>query len=274
MKKIHLFLLSAAIVLTFLPTDVSASSPDQRFRLGLNMNVTFPLGSLGDFSSYDNFAFFSDKNDQGLVAKEGGVVVGFGLDLKASYRLNDEGLKAYAKLGFLVNQLCSNASDSILSTISNNMGGLIASSKVDLPMLVTIPLLVGAHYDLNIVNHFGLFAEAGLGVAFRSMSTSKVRFYDFIIPAYTEDGRAISSVEFSNKAKVATSFAFEAGVGLNINSWISAGVFYSFLGAADVKYTTIDKYDFESGDSKTVTSDFAAGRLTNQQLTIRLGFTF
>lgn len=274
MKRSSIILFAALVAMTFVTNSAKASSPDQRFRFGLNVNVSLPLGPIGDFSTYDNFAFFSEKNNQGKVAKEGGLVMGFGLDLKATYRLNDNGLRAYAKLGFLVNQLCIEASDSIVGTVRRNMGGLVASSKIENPMMVTVPLLVGAHYDLNIVNNFGLFAEAGVGVVFRSMSTSRVRFYDFTVPVYTEDMRAVYAVEYSNKAKVATSFAFEAGVGVNFSKWLSAGVFYSFLGSSDVKYTEISKYEFESGSPETVTRDFAGGHLTNQQLTLRLGFTF
>lgn len=264
MKKIRIMLAAALLAVLLVPTTAIARDRDSRLQFGLNVNPAIPLGNYGKFDNPRNNAVFSE-------GEEGGMGFGFGLDFKVSYRLGDNGLMAYAKIGFMVNNLVGGMTDSIQAANKRNPN--LLSTNLTMPTMINIPFMVGARYNLDFVGNFGLFAEVGLGLNFYTMTNTEIVQYYYNTIEY-ETGRYLESTTDTYSAKMGAGFAFELGAGLNLTRWLSLGVYYTNLGTGKLKFEQNRYIEYYSGGTREVDSNVNGGKLTKQMLTIRLGFTF
>lgn len=269
MKSLKIFVAALILAATISPFSVANA---QNLSYALNVNVGMPLGNFANCSSIDNMALLFSANRDGKQPSEAGMGVGLGIDFKVSYNLSNS-LSLFGQLGVVVNNLGQSALDSIDYYHTYTMLG--DANVITSPTMFSFPLLVGARYDWNLVNNFGLFAEVGLGLNFRTMTNMELKSqYPSTTPIEAETGRAMFAITDTYKAKLSTSFAFELGAGVNLTNHISLGLYYINLGSAEVKYDVERTIDYLSGDSRSLSGELTAGKVSPQMLTLRASFKF
>ena len=143
------------------------------------------------------------------------------------------------------------------------------------PRFMNIPLMVGARYNYEINDGFGIFAEAGVGANLRMISSFKMDYsYSYYDPYYGyvegEESRELTY----NKA---VTFSFKLGAGVMFAEHFSVGLDYYALGSAKVtgkikSSSDSDDDDYYKGDD----SEKFKGKnaFSCSELVLRIGYHF
>lgn len=140
------------------------------------------------------------------------------------------------------------------------------------PRFMNIPLMVGARYNYNINDGFGIFAEAGVGANLRMISSFKMD-YSYSDPYYGYEEEGSTELTY-NKA---VTFSFKLGAGVMLAEHFSIGLDYYALGSAKVtgKINVSSDYDdddyYKGDDSEKFKGKNA---FSCSELVLRIGYHF
>ncbi|MBR4837494.1 MAG: outer membrane beta-barrel protein [Bacteroidales bacterium] len=140
------------------------------------------------------------------------------------------------------------------------------------PRFMNIPLMVGARYNYEINDGFGIFAEAGVGANLRMISSFKVD-YSYSDPWYGYEESM--SIEYTYNKSV--TFSFKLGAGVMFAEHFSVGLDYYALGSAKVtgkikSSSDSDDDDYYKGDDSGKFKGKNA--FSCSELVLRIGYHF
>lgn len=226
----------------------------------IHFGGAFPMGGFG--------ASDMDKGKCTLfnnVADYGGADVGFDLGVKAIVPiLPVEGLSMIFNVEFMLNGLNDDVKDYFddLRDFYEDIYG--SCDDITMSKYINIPVMLGLNYAYAVSPTFKLYGEASLGVNERAITKTKVVIGD-------SDG-----TKYESSYDVATTFAYQAGVGFVVNDKFSIGLHYYGLGAHKVegKSTTSGTAHYSIGDMPTYEhADIKSKDIAPTILLLQLGFS-
>lgn len=196
----------------------------------------FPVGTFGK----------GDVTDMALntlkSSEFGGAATGFNVGLK--YQLSVLGnISVFASADFFHNGLKAKIKDDLkaLANLANN-------EDYTVPAYINLPVMVGVNYTILDIIGTTLWAEAGVGANFRSITGT-------------------SNDETPYAYAPAATFAWQVGVGVSVSNAVSLGLHYYGFGASEV--------DFKSDNKITdAMNKLNESKLNPSMVVVRLGYTF
>jgi len=189
----------------------------------VHTGISIPSGSFAD-NNYNNSIFNGSGN----------AVTGVSAGVKYSFHLNSlKNLSVTLGIDIIQNGISQDFKDqfqqSIDNSIDNTVDNFVMKIKVKYCNYVNIPVLLGVRYKIPLNDKLSLYADAGMGVNFSSLTDMTMT------PYYTGSFRPQyqpqpASISFSPTSK----FATQLGGGVLINN-ISIGLHYNQLGVYEFK---------------------------------------
>ncbi len=246
MKNVKKVLALVAIIMGCAMSTVAQNG------LTVRLGGNFPVGEFGEGDKLASLAIDNAK------AALGGAAIGYNLGLKYQVKVI-AGLNAFASADFFYNGLKEDIKENLTEVLKVDDG------NITLPSYMNAPVMLGLNYAFLNKSKINPWVEAGAGVNFRSI-TKKV----------TEG--AVGTLVAANGESLydlATTFAWQAGLGVSFNNTITLGLHYYGFGSAPVEgETTTDGSlgGLINVESKPVS--FAKGKLNPSVLVARVGITF
>lgn len=226
------------------------------------LSVSFPTKDYADFDGFDDFALTSPDGD------DGGAGLGFNLGLKWYFNVGVEGLGVMLSMdGFF------NGPNSDLKTAYRNKEGYIGGQFVgtgleynSTPKYINAPLMLGLNYIYHFNPNFGIYAEAGAGANGRFI-TSMETVRKVVLGAETQ-------ITTSQRYDNAFTFAYQAGVGIEVARNLVLGFSFYDLGKADVKGEETITTKVLNENATTDQHYNTLGNVHQVMMLGRIGFTF
>ena len=235
----------AAIVAVILGCSTSTFAQNG---LTLRAGGNFPVGAFGNGENAVELAL-SNPN-----ATFGGAATGFNAGLK--YQLSLVGnFSAFATADFFYNGLKGDIKEAWKGD----------SENITLPAYMNIPVMVGLNYTILDIASATLWAEAGAGANFRSITKSSAK---------AALGTIVSG-SAETTYNLTTTLVWQAGIGVSLAKTITLGLHYYSFGGADIKGESTSSGNLGgliSGGSKPM--PFTYGNLNPSMVVVRLGYTF
>lgn len=235
-----------AIALVAVIFGVSMSSFAQS---GLSVRVggNFPMGSFAEGGSLSDIALSNASSTLG------GAATGLNAGLKYQFGILGD-LSVFASADLFYNGLKSDLKEDLQKI----------DDDAEFPSYLNIPVMVGANYQLLDIAGAALWVEAGLGVNFRNISSLE-----------SETEILGSEFETGTSYKMATTFAWEAGIGVSVAEKVSLGLHYYAFGSSTVNGDPFVKDGGAIGDwADQFKDEFQSGKLNPSMIVIRLGYHF
>lgn len=221
-----------AIALVAVIMGVSTASFAQN-GLSVRAGGNFPVGTFGQGDITD-MALHSPKSELG------GAATGFNVGVK--YQLGLLGnLSAFASADLFYNGLKSEIKDDLkaIADLANNDDYIV-------PAYVNLPVMLGVNYTILDIIGTTLWAEAGVGANFRSIT-----------------GTSDDETPYAP----ATTFAWQVGIGVSVSNAVSLGLHYYGFGASEI--------DLKSDNKITdAVNKLNESKLNPSMVVIRLGYHF
>ena len=241
MKNVRRMIASAAVVL-----GISMSSFAQS-GLSLRVGGNFPVGAFGEGGSMADIAL------NNAASTLGGAATGLNAGLKYQYNLLGN-LGLFASADVFYNGL----KNDLVEDLKN------LDDDVNLPSYLNIPVMVGVNYTVLDFKVASLWAEAGVGVNFRNISSME-----------TEQEILGSEIEAGTKYNMAATAAWQAGVGVTIGQKVSLGLHYYTFGNSAIKGEPFAEDGGLIGDwADKLTGEFESGKLNPSMMVLRVGYHF
>lgn len=220
--------------------------------LTVRLGGNFPVGAFGEGDKLGSLAIEDAK------AALGGAAIGYNLGLKYQVKVI-AGLGAFATADFFYNGLKEDIKEDLVEVLKVDDG------NITLPSYMNAPVMLGLNYSFFNPAKVALWVEAGAGVNFRSITKK-------------ETGGAVGSLVSANGESLydlATTFAWQAGLGVSFNNAITLGLHYYGFGSAPVEgESTSDSSLGGIINVETKPLSFAKGKLNPSMLVARVGITF
>lgn len=242
MKNVKKLMTLAAVILGF----AASASAQNGFTLRAGGN--FPVGA---FNNGENAAELALSNPEATL---GGAAIGFNAGVKYQFGVVGN-LSGFATADFFYNGLKGDIKDAWKGDNEN----------ITLPSYMNMPVMLGLNYTILDIIGTTLWAEAGAGANFRSISKSAAE-------------GAVGTLISGNTETVynlATTFAWQAGIGVSIDNTVTLGLHYYGFGGANVKGESTASGNLGGligGETKPLA--FTNGKLNPSMVVVRLGYTF
>ncbi len=224
--------------------------------------ASIPLADYAEFDGFSDFALASyDEND-------GGAGIGFNAGLKWYFNVGVEGLGVMLSVDGMYNGPCADLKSAYrsmeVSMGNNSVGGSFSYTAT--PKYINLPAMLGINYIYHFNPNFGVFVEAGAGGNLR-----------FITPMETLSKQDFLGFEkktvIKNTYDKAFSFAYQAGVGIEVAKNLVVGCSFYDLGKANVNITETKKVTIDT-ETNTTTDYKALGTVHPIMILGRIGFSF
>ena len=240
---------------------------------GQTMAQTRGVFSLGPTFPMKDFAAFDGNVDKfaltGYDENDAGAGIGFNAGLKWYFNVGVEGLNVLLSIdGFYSgpNADLKNAYRNKETEIGNSI--LNGSFKYNsTPKIINVPAMLGVNYIYHFNPNLGIFVEAGAGGNLR-----------FITNLETVSKVTVASVEtkqvITNDYEKAFSFAYQAGLGIEVAKNLVIGCSFYDLGKASVNMTERKKTVVNNGTPDNYTDHKELGIVHPVMVLGRIGFSF
>ena len=230
----------------------------------LYLGASFPLGEYAEFDDFNDFALTNADGDDGAAG------VGFNVGLKWYFNVGVKGLGVMLSVDGFYNGPNSNLKEKYRNNESHYSGHYISESFTynATPKYINVPLMLGINYIYNINPNFGIYAEAGAGANL-----------SFITARETEGRLEILGLEkkvvTTQKFDKVFSFAWQAGVGIEVAKNFRIGCSFYNLGKVNVKGDeTVKTTGIIDNSTSTDTHRNTYGQLNPMMILARIGFSF
>lgn len=237
-----------------------------QIRGSLFLGATLPMGQYASFEDFDSFALIStDANDDFA-----GAGTGFNAGVRWYFNVGVEGLDVILSVDGFFNGPCSKLKNTYREMESSIEGPIVESSfKYNAtPKYINIPAMLGLKYTYDFNPNLGVYIEAGAGgnarfiTGMESVSQSNIAGID-------------TKVTTIQKYEKAFSFAYQAGVGIEVSKNLVIGCnFYDLGGAGVCGEQTVKTKTLNDNVSNSKTDYLELGNVHPMVILGRIGFSF
>ena len=229
------------------------------------LSATFPVKDFADFDSFDDFALTALDSD----ADDCGSGIGFNVGFKWYFNVGVKGLGVMLSLDGFYNGLNSDlkaAYCDMESTYSGYIynGSFKYNSK---PQFINAPFMVGVNYIYHLNPNFGIYAEAGAGGNFRFITSMETVGKSTLLNVETQ-------TKTTQKYDMGFSFAYQAGIGIEVAKNLVIGCSFYDLGKANVKGEQTTRVKTQNLDPTTTSKYQELGKAHPMMILARIGFSF
>ena len=258
MKKIVKVLALAAML-------VMGGQAMAQTRGAMFLSASFPLKDYADFDGFDDFALTALDAD----ADECGTGIGFNVGFKWYFNVGVEGLGVMLSLDGIYNGPNADLK-SAYRDMESTFNGQIYNNSFKYnskPQFINAPLMLGLNYIYHFNPNLGIYVEAGAGANFR-----------FITGMETVGKSTLLNVETqtttTQKYDMGISFAYQAGIGIEVARNLVIGCSFYDLGKAPVKGEQTIRTKTQNLDPTTSTKYQELGTAHPMMILGRIGFSF
>lgn len=230
------------------------------------LGASFPMKDFAVFDNFNDFALTSNYDD----SDDAGASIGFNAGFKWYFNVGVSGLGVMLSLDGFYNGPCSDLRTAYRDNESSYDGQILDGSfKYNAtPKYINVPAMLGVNYIYHINPNFGIYAEAGAGGNLRFItemeSVSKASVFG--VETQTTTTQAYDK---------AFSFAWQAGIGIEVARNLVIGCSFYDLGKAQVKGDqTVKTKNIETNSSNTTTDYKSMGIVHPMMILGRIGFSF
>jgi opacity protein-like surface antigen len=222
------------------------------------LGASFPMSDFADFDGFDDFALTSYELDD----DDAGAGIGFNAGLKWYFNVGVPGLGVMLSVDGLYNGPCQDLKNWYrTSEGSFNGGSLNYTAK---PQYINIPAMLGLNYIYRINPNLGVYVEAGAG--------GNLRFITKMESVNKMDVIQTTRIQEYDKA---FSFAYQAGIGIEVAKNLIIGCSFYDLGKASVAgEETVKVRNLEENVSNAETHFNEFGTVHPIMVLGRIGFCF
>ncbi|MCR5660347.1 MAG: PorT family protein [Bacteroidales bacterium] len=235
-------------------------------RGALFLGASFPMKDFAAFDDFNDFALTSNYDD----SDDAGAGIGFNAGIKWYFNVGVEGLGVMLSVDGFYNGPGSDLKTAYRDMESSYDGQIYDGSfKYNAtPKYINVPAMLGVNYIYHINPNFGVYAEAGAGGNLR-----------FITEMESVNKMSLLGVETQTTTTQAYdkafSFAWQAGVGIEVAKNLVIGCSFYDLGKAQVEGDqTVKTKTIETGSSNTTTNHNSMGIVHPMMFLGRIGFSF
>lgn len=217
------------------------------------LGASFPMEDFGNGISFAETAL-------GSLDKDGGAGIGFNTGLKWDFGVGVPGLSVLLSVDGLYNGPSADMKD-YYKSLQQEWETWCDNVTVTSPKYINVPAMLGLKYCFYLNPQFGIYAEGGAG--------GNLRF----ITDYTQKGSS-KIMKLKNNAEYdfesALSFAWQAGLGIEVSKKLVISCSLYDLGSADVK----GELSSVTEGIEMPTKSFEHGTLHPVMVLGRIGFRF
>lgn len=228
------------------------------------LSASFPVKDYAEFDGWNDFALTATDIDE----FDAGAGVGFNVGLKWYFNVGVKGLGVLLSMDGFYNGPCADLKTAYRELETSYDGTLVDGSYTinATPKYFNVPVMLGVNYIYHINPSFGVYVEAGAGANGR-----------FITAMETVTKSSILGVESQTTTKQAYdnaySFAYQAGIGIEVAKNLVIGCSFYDLGGAQVKGEETIKTK-SGGNIDTKTNYNTMGTVRPVMVLGRIGFCF
>lgn len=232
------------------------------------LGPSFPMSDYGKFNGFNLYAL--NKADE----TEAGAGIGVNVGLKWYFNVGVEGLGLMLSVDGFYNGLNSDLKEAYRKSETSYDGELFDGSLKfnSTPKYINVPAMLGVNYIYHINPQFAVYAEAGAGGNLRFItemeSVEKGQFGIGNTVVYDRMTKTTQNYDH------AFSFAYQAGIGVQVAKRFLIGCSFYDLGNAEVKGDLTSKVAINNGDPTTTTSYNTYGTVHPVMIVGRIGFSF
>ena len=233
-------------------------------RAAMLIGASMPWKDFAEFDGFNEFALSSEN------AVYGGAGVGFNVGLKWYFNVGVKGLDIMLSVDGLYN-----GPNETLKTAYRNKEGGFVNEYVEgsfiynsTPKYLNVPAMLGVNYMYYFNPQFAVYFEAGAGGNLH-LITKKETVGEMIISEVETKVRTIQDYDAT------FSFAYQAGLGIEVAKNLIIGCSYYNLGSAPVKGQEVIRRTILSESTTKVESNYRTfGTVQPIMFLGRIGFRF
>lgn len=232
----------------------------------LFLGGALPMEHYASFEDFNNFALTSTDVDADFAGAGTGFTAGF----RWYFNVGVKGLDVLLSVDGIYNGPCSDLKNTYRDMESSFEGPLVDYSFKynSTPKYINVPAMLGLKYTYNFNSSLGVFIEAGAGgnarfiTEMESVSQSKLAGID----------TRITTIQ---KYEKAFSFAYQAGIGIEVSKNLMIGCsFYDLGGAAVSGEQTVKTKTLNDNVTNTANDFHDYGYVHPVMVLGRIGFSF
>jgi|GEM_PF-874251 len=197
---------------------ISLTSAMAQGKFEIHLGISIPSGPFAEYN-YNNSFFVGS----------GSATTGLEVGLKYLHPISpDKRLSLTASIDLIQNGMDQKFKDDFQKTMDNSLSqyGLKTSTKY--PNYLNTPVLVGVNYRIPVDEKFSIYADAGLGLNFLSITDIVATATEYM--GQLKGGSQSSRIEFDSSTK----FAAQVGAGFLFTNRYSIGLHYNQLGSYNI----------------------------------------
>lgn len=274
----------STLMLILLITGVYSVNAQKKFVWNINLGGSFPVGAFSKF----NYNSTNLSSDWGLFDENinGGAAVGFNVGAEVIFPIKNENIGLFLSADLHYNGVKSDVKV-YLTDACNYLADIWGQQLIDAgeylqsstftfdktPTYFNVPILAGVRYSFGISDEMKLFAEAGIGLNIRKITSWQLKGkIKYIFSDYSEESWIKTNDTFSYETS--STFAFKIVAGINLTNAIFISANYYYLGAGDVTIKVTDETSAEYVASRTASQYMKLKTITPTMFVIKLGYSF
>lgn len=204
------------------------------------LSAAFPMSDFASVNQLSSTALWGGENDN-----YGGAGIGFNAGLKWDFGIGVRGVSVVLSVDGIYNGPNAEMKE-CYKDLKETYDLLSSNITMTTPKYVNVPAMLGLRYTFYLNPQFGIYAEGGVGGNARFITNYTAKYTDLLGVKHNE------VYEYNT----AFSFAYQAGLGIEVSRNLVIGCSLYNLGAAPVKGSysvdNVDNVEFEHGTLEPV----------------------
>lgn len=222
------------------------------------LGASFPMSDFAEFDAFDDFALTTNEFDN----DDAGAGIGFNAGLKWYFNVGVQGLGVMLSVDGFYNGPSKDLKNFYRETEDSFNGGSLKYKAT--PQYINVPAMLGLNYIYHINPNLGVYVEAGAG--------GNLRFITSMESVIKGVETQITKLQEYDKA---FSFAYQAGIGVEVAKNLVIGCSFYDLGSAAVTGEQTIKTKTLIDNASNTENDFRElGTVHPIMVLGRIGFSF
>ena len=224
----------------------------------------FPMSDFAEFDGFDDFALMQ------VDEEDAGAGIGFSVGFKWYFNVGVKGLGVMLSADGIYNGPNANLKAAYREKENHYDGPFVDGSFTynATPKHINVPVMLGLNYIYHVNPNFGIYAEAGLGGDMHFLTKMESVAQGSLLGVENK-------VTTTQKYDMGFSFAYQAGIGIEVARNLVIGCSFYDLGKAQVKgdETVVTKLA-GSTSASTKENYNTFGTVHPYMIMARIGFSF
>ena len=219
------------------------------------LGASFPMGDFGKVNNLSSTALWGDE-----YQTFGGAAIGFNAGLKWDFGIGIPGIAVILSVDGFYNGPSADMKE-CYKNLENGTDYLNNEVDQTTPKYINVPAMLGLRYTFRLNPQLAIYAEGAAGGNARFITDYTMKYTDLLNTKHT-DTKVFST---------AYTFAYQAGLGIEVSKNLVIGCSFYNLGGAIVKGNGTNKPSIINGSGSY---DFEHGTLNPTMVLGRIGFRF